>query len=103
MSDTVHRHTPLVVVASANATAADALVARLRRDGTVAYAAHSLEGCLRVATAVGPDVVLFDPALPGRLKSLLRAHPRSARAALLPLADDRAHLASPTEVPSLAA
>jgi hypothetical protein len=44
---------------------------------------HSLEGCLRVATSVGPDIVLLDAGLPRRLEKLLRAHPVSARAQIL--------------------
>jgi hypothetical protein len=58
---------------------------RLRNAGNVVYVAHSPEGCLRVATSVGPDVVLLDPAFPARLESLLRAHPVSARAQILHL------------------
>ena len=54
------RHTPLVVIASADAAVADALARRLRRQGVLAYATHSAEGCLRVATSVRPDVVLLD-------------------------------------------
>jgi hypothetical protein len=74
---------PLIVVASAQAATADEITRRLRRGGNVAYATHSLEGCLRVATSVGPDIVLLDPALPDRLEHLLRAHPVSSRAQLL--------------------
>ena len=76
------RHTPLVVIASADAAVADALARRLRRQGVLAYATHSAEGCLRVATSVRPDVVLLDPALPDRLDQLLRAHPVSSGAQL---------------------
>ena len=86
MPPSTTRSTRLVLVASPNAATADAVAERLRGDGTMAYAAHSWQGALRVATAVGPDVVLLDPALPPRLTSLLRAHPTSARATILPLA-----------------
>ncbi len=79
------RAVPLVLVASPDAAAADAAAERLRGGGAMAYAAHSWQGALRVATAVRPDVVLLDPALPPRLARLLRAHPTSARAAILPL------------------
>jgi hypothetical protein len=51
----------------------------------VVYATHSQGGCLRVATNVAPDVVLLDPALPGRLEQLLRAHPATARARIVRL------------------
>ena len=47
---------------------------------------HSAAGCLRVATSIGPDVVLLDPALrTARVEQLLRAHPVSARAQVLHL------------------
>lgn len=81
------RQIPLVVVASQQATTADDVARRLRSTGLVVYATHSVEGCLRVATSVGPDIVLLDPTLPARLERLLRAHPVSARAQLLHLAD----------------
>ncbi len=87
MSASTARNTPLVLVASPNAATADAVAERLRGDGAVTYAAHSWQGALRVATAVGPDVVLLDPALPPRLTSLLKAHPTSARATIMMLAD----------------
>ena len=80
------RRTPLVVVASEQAMMADEVARRLRSTGLVAYATHSVQGCLRVATSVGPDIVLLDPALPARLERLLRAHPVSGRAQLLHLA-----------------
>ena len=85
----------MIVVASASASVAEDVAARLRRDGSVVYVTHSAQGCLRVATSVGPDVVLLDPALrSGRVEQLLRAHPVSARAKVLHLeaADlERAH------------
>jgi len=78
---------PLIVVASANRGTADEIVSRLRHDGAVAYAAHSANGCLRVATSVRPDIVVLDPALGSRIEQLLRAHPVSAHAQLLHLGD----------------
>lgn len=75
-----NRQTPLVVVASQDAATADTLAEQYRRDGAVAYATHSMQGCLRVATAVAPDMVVLDCALPNRLTSLLRAHPACADA-----------------------
>jgi len=80
------RSTPVIVVASASAGLADDVAARLRRDGSVVCVAHSAEGCLRVATSVGPDVVLLDPELhTPKLERLLHAHPTSARARILHL------------------
>jgi hypothetical protein len=82
------RRRPLIIVASAQAATADEIARRLRRGGSVAYATHSVEGCLRVATSVGPDIVLLDPALPDRLERLLRAHPVSSHAQLLHLSPE---------------
>lgn len=81
------RGTTLIVVASDVAAIADDVAQRLRRQGAVVYATHSAAGCLRVATSVGPDVVVLDPALPPRLEQLLRAHPTSARARVLHLSE----------------
>jgi CheY-like chemotaxis protein len=75
----------LVLVASADGQFAEAIAERLRRAGAVAYAARSEAGCLRVATAVGPDVVLLDSNLSPRLERLLRAHPVSRDATIVRL------------------
>jgi len=83
--DVPRRDVLLIVVASATAAFAEETAARLRRDGSVVYVAHSAEGCLRVATSISPDIVVLDPALPRRLERLLRAHPASARAQILHL------------------
>jgi hypothetical protein len=82
------RSPPLILVGTSQPGTADEIVARLRRDGVVAYASRSPEGCLRVATSVGPDVVLLDPAWPPRLESMLRSHPTSARSRVLHLSGD---------------
>ena len=79
------RNVPLIVIASTSAAFADDIAARLRRDGSLVYVTHSVQGCLRVATSVGPDVVVLDSALPPRLEQLLQAHPISARATILHL------------------
>ena len=84
------RHVPLVVIASLSTALAESVAVRLRGEGNVVYVTHSAEGCLRVATSVGPDVILLDPALPNRLERLLKAHPCSARAQILHLADNAA-------------
>jgi hypothetical protein len=81
------RRVPLVLVASTASALAESVAAQLRREGNVVYVAHSADGCLRVATSVGPDVVLLDPALPPRLEQLIRAHPTSAGAQILHLSD----------------
>jgi CheY-like chemotaxis protein len=74
------RQTPLIVVASDNGAAAEALVAQLRSEGAVAYATRGAQGCLRMATSIAPDYVLLDAALPPRVEKLLKAHPASASA-----------------------
>ena len=81
------RQVPLIVIASTSASLADNVAVQLRHAGNVVYITHSADGCLRVATSVGPDVILIDPALPepGRLEQLLRAHPTSAGAQILHL------------------
>jgi DNA-binding response OmpR family regulator len=81
------RLVPLIVVASPASALAESVAAQLRRDGNVVYVAHTAEGCLRVATSVGPDLVLLDPALPPRLERLLKAHPASAGAEILHLSE----------------
>jgi hypothetical protein len=47
--------------------------------------AHSADGCLRVATSVGPDLIVLDSGLPRRLDRLLAGHPVSARARVVHL------------------
>jgi len=94
-----HRETPLVVVASPDRATANGLVEQLRSDGAVAYAAYTWQGCLRVATAVGPDVVVVDPAMPRRLDSLLKAHPASSGAATVHTVRVPRHVGSPKDSP----
>jgi hypothetical protein len=77
----------MIVVASEQPGLADAVAARLQHDGAVVYPTHSVNGCLRVATSVAPDIVLLDPRLPRRLERLLHAHPVSAHARVLHLAE----------------
>ena len=87
----IGRRVPLIVVASATPGTAERVAGRLIGEGAVAYATHSVEGCLRVATSVAPDVVLLDPMLPraarSRLVGLLKAHPTSAHALVRPLTE----------------
>ena len=84
-----NRSIPLIVVASTSASLAEDVAARLRQDGSVVYVTHSLNGCLRVATSVAPDLVLLDPEFPPRLEQLLHAHPTSAHATVLHLTEQR--------------
>jgi DNA-binding response OmpR family regulator len=73
-------------VASTSSALAERVAAQLRREGNVVYVAHSADGALRVATSVGPDLVLLDPDFPPRLEQLLRAHPMTGEAQILHLA-----------------
>ncbi len=72
------RTVPLVVLVSASATA-DAFAAGLRQSGAAVYTAHSPQGCLRVATALGPDAIIVDDGFPDHVRQLLAAHPLTAR------------------------
>ena len=72
---TQHRTIPLIVLGTTDRGSAERLAALLRgEDASVAIAVGE-RACLRVATALGPDVLLLDRRLPRSLLSLLRAHP----------------------------
>jgi hypothetical protein len=75
------RSVPLIVVALAKRADSPPaeFVRELHEAGAVVYATHGSAGCLRVATAVGPDRIYLDPRLPSRLLDQLRAHPATAR------------------------
>ena len=99
-------HVPLIVVASQVGSTADQVAARFRRKGEVVYPTHSAQGCLRVATSIGPDMVVIDPELwSPRLERLLRAHPTSAHARLRALTaeDLREAVPAPATAPIAAA
>src|SRR5579863_9078336 len=73
------RSRPLVLVLGDPAPAAR--VVDVWRDlGAVVVRARDADGCLRVATAVGPDIIVLDNSASRRLLMLLAAHPVSARA-----------------------
>jgi hypothetical protein len=69
------RSCPLALVATADEALQLRLLEQAERLGYVAVRAHSVGGCLRVATATGPDLVLLDDTWPSRLEWQLRAHP----------------------------
>jgi DNA-binding response OmpR family regulator len=79
---------PLVVIASSSAALAESVASELRREGSVVYVTHTAEGCLRVATAIAPDVVLLDATFPERVERLLKAHPMLADARVLHLSEE---------------
>lgn len=75
------RSIPLALVCTPDATAVT-VVDRMRQEGMIVCVTHEMHGCLRVATSVGPDVIMIDPRLPRRLEQLLRAHPACSGASI---------------------
>lgn len=51
-----------------------------RGVGAMVVRAHNAGGCLRMATCIGPDVIVLDRRVPERLVRLLKAHPVSSSA-----------------------
>jgi hypothetical protein len=78
-----HRARPLALVATPDADLAQDLIVQIQSAGFPTCVARSAAGCLRVATAVGPDLVLLDDRLPRRLEGMLRSHPATATAELV--------------------
>ncbi|HEY2593699.1 MAG TPA: hypothetical protein VGK33_07345 [Chloroflexota bacterium] len=76
----MQRDRSLVVVLGLDQAQTEAESERWRRRGAVVMPARDAGGCLRVATAVGPDRIVLDRRTPGRLLSLLKAHPVSSTA-----------------------
>jgi hypothetical protein len=81
METTVQRRVPLIVVAGREGT--EALVECLRAEGAVVYETRTPGGCLRVATAVRPDMIVLPRGFPRRLARLLQQHPTSAGAKIV--------------------
>lgn len=75
----------LVALAEAASPAPRELVRELRQAGVSVYVTHGWAGCLRVAVATGPRVILVEREVPKRWLRLLRAHPRSTRALIRPM------------------
>ena len=80
------RARPLVLIATPDGDLAERLVRDVRASGYIACRASSADGCLRVATSVGPDILLLDPRLADRLRGMLRSHPATARSKIVPIA-----------------
>jgi ribosomal protein L34 len=53
---------------------------RWRTLGAMVMRARTVGGCLRMATCLGPNVIVLDRRSPERLVRLLRAHPVSSSA-----------------------
>ncbi|HEX8968913.1 MAG TPA: hypothetical protein VF937_13595 [Chloroflexota bacterium] len=80
MQQSFPRSTYLVLVLALDLASRDAAVRYWNDHGAVVMCARDAGGCLRVATAIGPDIVVLDTRVGGGLVRLLRAHPLSARA-----------------------
>ena len=80
MAVRTQRAVPLVLLGLTDATAWQQLASIVRAEGMGVALAHGERGCLRVAAAIGPDIILLDPRLPRALLSLLRAHPLAKHA-----------------------
>jgi hypothetical protein len=76
------RDTPLVVLAELAPEVAKEMTRHWQREGAVVYQTSSALGCLRVATAVGPDVIVLGPSAPTWLAERLHAHPVSRSATI---------------------
>jgi hypothetical protein len=81
METTARRRVPFIVVAGREGTAA--LVESLRAQGAIVYQTRTPDGCLRVATAVRPDIIVLPREFPRRLVLLLEQHPTSAGARIV--------------------
>lgn len=82
------RNCPLVVVLAGDASRTARVTAFWRGQGATVVRVRDDAGCLRVATAAGPDIIIVDSAASGRLLQLLRAHPVSGGAQIQFLAED---------------
>lgn len=82
---------PLVLLAVSEPSGWWYMATILRQEGMRVVLALGERACLRVATAVHPDIILLDPRLPRALLSLLRAHPqaRTAQISWSPALDRR--------------
>ena len=74
------RNRPLVLVLAADPATVACTVNFWRDQGAIVVHARDDGGCLRVATAVGPDIIILDDTASSRLLKLLAAHPVSGRA-----------------------
>lgn len=74
------RRRPMVVVMGLDTAQADIETDRWRGLGAVVVKTYDAGGCLRLATSVGPDVIVLDRREPERLVRLLKAHPVSSSA-----------------------
>lgn len=76
------RSVPLVLILVSDPARARAAEIEWRRVGASVTHALDPDGCLRVATATGPDTIVLDRHAPDRLLRLLAAHPVSRGATI---------------------
>lgn len=91
------RNRLLVVVLGQDQGQTDAEADHWRKRGAVVLRAHDASGCLRMATAVAPDLIVIERGVEHRLVRLLKAHPMSAAAQIqwLPAVEsNQKHLAA---------
>jgi hypothetical protein len=79
------RNHPLVLVLGLEPASTARVIDLSRGQGAVVARVRDDAGCLRVATAVGPDIILVDTTASSRLLKLLAAHPASAWSGCLKL------------------
>jgi hypothetical protein len=75
-----NRTVPLALLGIIDPVTAEPVAALLRAEGVGLAMALGDRSCLRMATALYPDIILLDPRLPRTLLTLLHAHPLSKRA-----------------------
>jgi DNA-binding response OmpR family regulator len=93
---TSRREVPLVMLGGTDPQAVKTVARVMQQEGMGVAGALGDKACLRVASALAPDIILLDPRLPRALLSLLRAHPMSRSAQI-----SWCHaLGSPAGVPS---
>lgn len=76
----------IVLVLDLDTMQADVEADHWRALEAVVIKTRDAGGCLRMATSIGPDVIVLDQRVPDRLVRLLRAHPVSSSARLTWLA-----------------
>lgn len=75
-----NREIPLVLLGGTDPLALKSVARVMRQEGMGVAEALGDQACLRVATALSPDIILLDPRLSRSLLSLLQAHPLSKSA-----------------------
>jgi hypothetical protein len=80
MMDAQRRSTPLILIAGPDSSGADLAARGWQGHGAIVVRARDWRGCLRMATALGPDVIAADRGIPPKVLAYIRAHPVSRNA-----------------------